>query len=77
MMCGTRLWAKPGITILYNQQYTLLVQGDKVSCCWTFLGHVLIHLQYSTVTEEPTAQVIAEAIAAFVENNGLRLPRLP
>ena len=33
-------------------------------------------LQPSTVTDEPIPQLVAEAIAAFVENNPLRRPPL-
>ena len=37
----------------------------------------LTSLQRTTVIDEPKPQLIAEAIAAFIENNRLRVPPLP
>ncbi|KIL62602.1 hypothetical protein M378DRAFT_80878 [Amanita muscaria Koide BX008] len=60
-MCGTCVWAKADIAILDDAEYSLMVQEDK----------------RTTVTDEPKPRLIAEAIAAFVENNRLRVPPLP
>lgn len=73
-MCGTRVWVKADIAILNDAEYSLMVQEDKVSCRWIM---ALTSLQRTTVTDEPKPQLIAEAIAAFVENNRLRVPPLP
>jgi hypothetical protein len=40
-MCGTRVRAKADIAVLDDAEYSLMVQTDKVSRHWIFLGHVL------------------------------------
>ncbi|CAA7265002.1 unnamed protein product [Cyclocybe aegerita] len=59
-MCGSRVWTKADIAVLDDAEYPLMVREDK----------------RTTVTDEPKAQLIASAIAAFVENNQLRVPPL-
>ncbi|KAF8965959.1 hypothetical protein BDZ97DRAFT_1729627 [Flammula alnicola] len=53
IMCGTRVDAKPDICVLDDDGYLLLVQADK----------------HHTSADDPEPQLIAEAIAAFYENN--------
>ncbi|TEB26191.1 hypothetical protein FA13DRAFT_1610377, partial [Coprinellus micaceus] len=61
-MCGSRVWAKADIVGLDSDaEYSLVVQDGS----------------RTPVTDEPKAQLIASAIAAFVENNGFRVPPLP
>jgi len=31
-MCGTRVWAEADITVMDNAEYSLMMQGGKVSC---------------------------------------------
>ncbi|KZP08550.1 hypothetical protein FIBSPDRAFT_802949 [Athelia psychrophila] len=59
-MCGTRVRATADIAITESSKYSLMVREDK----------------RSTVVDEPVPQLVAEAIAAFVENNRLRRPTL-
>ncbi|KAK0221372.1 hypothetical protein IW262DRAFT_1373266 [Armillaria fumosa] len=53
IMCGMRVDAKPGICVLDDDGYLLLVQEDN--------RHMSV--------DDPEPQLIAEAIAAFYENN--------
>lgn len=40
-MCGTRrVWAKVDIAVLDDAECSLMVQKDRVSCRWIFIGHV-------------------------------------
>jgi hypothetical protein len=56
LMCGAWTYAKTDVCLLDEQQIVLLVQEDKC------------HIK----TEDPNAQLIAEAIAAFQVNNRRR-----
>ncbi|KAF9442657.1 hypothetical protein P691DRAFT_764984 [Macrolepiota fuliginosa MF-IS2] len=60
-MCGIRVQAMADIVILDGSQYSFIVQGDK----------------HTPVIDEPRPQLIAAAIAAFVENKGCHIFSLP
>ena len=78
-MCGTRVRAKADIAVLDNAEYSLMVQNDKVVAVGSSWGMSmsLTNVKRTTVTDEPKPQLIAEVIAAFVENNRFRVPPLP
>ena len=61
-MCGTR--------VCHGQRRVLAY--DESELRWIVFGHASPSLQRTTVTDEPKPQLVAEAIAGFVENNRLR-----
>ncbi|OJA10227.1 hypothetical protein AZE42_11608 [Rhizopogon vesiculosus] len=67
LMCGEMVGAKPNLVVMDREDYILLVQEDK---CYT-----------GTSPDEVEPQLIAEAIAAFYDNNRRRrhigIPTMP
>lgn len=87
-MCGQRVDAKTDVCVMERSgtgaKYLLLVQEDKV--CRPYLSVSKICLPVTRTKrhlsrDDPEPQLIAEAIAAFYENNRARkaagLPKLP
>ena len=73
-MAGQRVAAKTDVCIIEGDVFILLVQEDKVKFCQPALSNFLMasQRQHQSNFREIEPQLIAEAIAAFSQNNANR-----
>jgi hypothetical protein len=78
VMAGHRVDAKTDVCVIEDGRFILLVQEDKASFCQRAEPNFLMTSQRQGYIEDIEPQLVAEAIAAFYQNNvNRRLAGLP